>query len=142
MCWILPVFFFISFSSIVSCWWSNKMHFLRERKARRWRKRIRNSVFGLFSLLPNLFSLECSSITRFLRDKFSIARDDRILRIYEALAIKLFKPDLCKQKDHVLDLLASLIHVQLTEDSIASYIVRVHHWEDRAKDLWWFTLCL
>ena len=52
--------------------------------------------------------LQCDCVRGSLRDKFSIvfrARNDRVLRILEALSIKLYKPDLCKQKDHVIDLL-------------------------------------
>jgi hypothetical protein len=52
-------------------------------------------------------ALACSSICGRLRDKFSVvfrARNERTLRIFEALAIRAFKPDLCKQKDLLIDL--------------------------------------
>ena len=52
--------------------------------------------------------LECDCDRPALRDRFSVvsrARSDRLLRILEALFIKRFKPNLCTQKDHVLDLL-------------------------------------
>ena len=52
--------------------------------------------------------LECDCLRGSLREKFSIvfnARNDRILRILEALTIKTLKPVLCRQKDHVIDLL-------------------------------------
>ena len=52
--------------------------------------------------------LECDGLRGSLRDKFSIvfrARNDRLLRILEALAIKAYKPALCRQKDYVIDLL-------------------------------------
>ena len=55
-----------------------------------------------------LHVLECDCLRGSLRDKFSIvfkARHDRLLRILEALAIKAFKPSLCRQKEYVLDLL-------------------------------------
>ena len=52
--------------------------------------------------------LECNCLRGSLREKFSIvfhARNDRLLRILEALTIKNFKPVLCRQKEHVIDLL-------------------------------------
>ena len=53
------------------------------------------------------FSLLTTLISGPLRDKFSVifkARHDRLLRIYDVLSIKYFKPDLCKQKDLLIDL--------------------------------------
>jgi len=52
--------------------------------------------------------LECNCLRGSIREKFSIvfrARSDRLLRILEALAIKAFKPALCRQKEYVIDLL-------------------------------------
>ena len=52
--------------------------------------------------------LECNTVrSEDLRKNFSVvctARNDRLLRILEALHIKRFSPDLCKQKDLLIDL--------------------------------------
>ena len=52
--------------------------------------------------------LQCNCLRKNLRDHFSVifrARNEQILRILEALSIKLFKPNLCMQKEHVMALL-------------------------------------
>lgn len=53
--------------------------------------------------------LECNFLDSVdLSQNFSVvccARNDRLLRILEALHIKRFRPDLCKQKDLIIDLL-------------------------------------
>ena len=53
--------------------------------------------------------LECNFLNSVdLSQNFSVvccARNDRLLRILEALHIKRFRPDLCKQKDLIIDLL-------------------------------------
>ena len=75
------------------------------RTSRRLEVRIREHVPKW--LLDGRHALSCISITGSLRDKFSVifkARHDRLLRIYEALSINYFKPDLCKQKDLLIDL--------------------------------------
>ena len=67
-----------------------------------------NNASGRSTSAITTHALECDAPRGSLREKFTIvyrARNDRLLRIVEALSIKRYQPILCRQKDHVIDLL-------------------------------------